>query len=102
MTITRRGFLGAILAAGSAPALIPITCLMKPRAIWTPDRLVWTDSTPSAGGVAITNFSELSAQQKAAWMRDMWKVGADQTILNIFLDRLPRSQLYYVNHRMLS
>jgi hypothetical protein len=49
MTITRRGFLGAILAAGVAPAIIRSTSLMP---LWVPrDTATWFDEQAGANAL---------------------------------------------------
>lgn len=79
VTLTRRQFLGGILAAGAAPALVKFESLMRPRSIWGTARVPLT-----FGGVELLELSTTNE----AW-RHTWRYMAEIT-LNVPSGRLTR------------
>jgi hypothetical protein len=105
--MNRRGFLLGMLAAASAPAIVKVANLMpvvvRGEAGYTITGFLKPVFDPDAYGVItvdapLTNFAELTAQQKLIWSRAVWKAAREST----FCDRFVQSGLLYAPSQQLT
>lgn len=84
--ISRRSFLGSMLAIGVAPAIVRATSIMRVKPLVPAG---WVFDEPSGiaivRGGAFTSFAQLSDEDKRWWAEQIWRKARDNVFKTHFV-----------------